>query len=280
MRAAAVQLNATADSGATSRPPIASRARRPPTARQLVVLPEKWSVLGTPERPARRRRAARRPGASPGRATIAARAGHRPRRRLDRRARRGRESKLRNTSRARRPRRRGPGRSTARSTCSTSRSAARLPRVRAPRSPATRSCVSETADGVELGLTICYDLRFPELYRILAVARRARPDGARRLHARHHARPLGGPAARPRDRGPGFVIAANQIGAAPGRPPLRRALDDRRPLGRRPRAGARQPRPSSPPTSTSTARTEIRAQLPSLANRRPRPTRGRRRCHA
>jgi len=29
--------------------------------------------------------------------------------------------------------------------------------------------VSATADGVELGLSICYDLRFPELYRILAL---------------------------------------------------------------------------------------------------------------
>ena len=29
--------------------------------------------------------------------------------------------------------------------------------------------VSTTADGVELGLSICYDLRFPELYRILAL---------------------------------------------------------------------------------------------------------------
>jgi deaminated glutathione amidase len=29
--------------------------------------------------------------------------------------------------------------------------------------------VSTTADGVELGLTVCYDIRFPELYRILAV---------------------------------------------------------------------------------------------------------------
>jgi deaminated glutathione amidase len=29
--------------------------------------------------------------------------------------------------------------------------------------------LSATADGVELGLTVCYDVRFPELYRILAV---------------------------------------------------------------------------------------------------------------
>jgi predicted amidohydrolase len=35
--------------------------------------------------------------------------------------------------------------------------------------PADEIVVSETADGVKLGLTICYDLRFPELYRILAL---------------------------------------------------------------------------------------------------------------
>ena len=29
--------------------------------------------------------------------------------------------------------------------------------------------LSRTADGVEVGLTVCYDVRFPELYRILAV---------------------------------------------------------------------------------------------------------------
>jgi predicted amidohydrolase len=29
--------------------------------------------------------------------------------------------------------------------------------------------LSETADGTKLGLTVCYDIRFPELYRILAV---------------------------------------------------------------------------------------------------------------
>jgi predicted amidohydrolase len=35
--------------------------------------------------------------------------------------------------------------------------------------PADEIVLSETADGVPLGLTVCYDLRFPELYRILAL---------------------------------------------------------------------------------------------------------------
>ena len=35
--------------------------------------------------------------------------------------------------------------------------------------PSAEIVVSETANGVGLGLTICYDLRFPELYRILAL---------------------------------------------------------------------------------------------------------------
>jgi predicted amidohydrolase len=35
--------------------------------------------------------------------------------------------------------------------------------------PADEIVLSETAGGTELGLTICYDLRFPELYRILAL---------------------------------------------------------------------------------------------------------------
>jgi deaminated glutathione amidase len=39
--------------------------------------------------------------------------------------------------------------------------------------PADEIVLSETADGTKLGLTVCYDLRFPELYRILAL------DGAR-----------------------------------------------------------------------------------------------------
>ena len=35
--------------------------------------------------------------------------------------------------------------------------------------PGDEVVLSETAGGAGLGLTICYDLRFPELYRILAV---------------------------------------------------------------------------------------------------------------
>ena len=35
--------------------------------------------------------------------------------------------------------------------------------------PGDEVVLSATADGVELGLTVCYDIRFPELYRILAV---------------------------------------------------------------------------------------------------------------
>src|SRR5918911_3670149 len=35
--------------------------------------------------------------------------------------------------------------------------------------PGEEIVLSHTADGVGLGLTVCYDLRFPELYRMLAV---------------------------------------------------------------------------------------------------------------
>lgn len=84
-------------------------------------------------------------------------------------------------------------------------------------SPGDEVVLSETAQGVELGLTICFDLRFPELYRALAV------DGARIFAVpsaftltttREHwevllrARAIENQA---------FVVAANQIGEhAPG----------------------------------------------------------------
>jgi deaminated glutathione amidase len=78
--------------------------------------------------------------------------------------------------------------------------------------PGDELVVSETAQGVELGMSICYDLRFPELYRILAV-RGARilvvPAAFTLATTREHweillrARAIEDQA---------FVVAANQIG--------------------------------------------------------------------
>ena len=75
--------------------------------------------------------------------------------------------------------------------------------------------VSAPVDGVELGLTVCYDLRFPELYRILAV-RGARvitvPAAFTLPTTRDHWEPL----LRARAiEDQVFVIAPNQVGEAP-----------------------------------------------------------------
>jgi predicted amidohydrolase len=75
--------------------------------------------------------------------------------------------------------------------------------------------VSAPVDGLELGLTICYDLRFPELYRILAVRGAgliAVPSAFTAATGRDHwevllrARAIENQA---------FVIAPNQVGEAP-----------------------------------------------------------------
>ena len=75
--------------------------------------------------------------------------------------------------------------------------------------------VLANAAGVELGLTICYDLRFPELYRILAV-RGARvitvPSAFTSATGRDHWEVLLRARAIENQT---FVIAANQIGPAP-----------------------------------------------------------------
>jgi deaminated glutathione amidase len=81
--------------------------------------------------------------------------------------------------------------------------------------PGEEIVTSQTADGVELGLSVCYDLRFPELYRILALR------GARVL-----ALPAAFTLATTRDHweiliraraieNQAFVVAANQIGTHP-----------------------------------------------------------------
>ena len=83
--------------------------------------------------------------------------------------------------------------------------------------PGEELVVSPTADGLEIGLSICYDVRFPELYRILAI-RGARvfsvPAAFTVPTTRDHweillrARAIEDQA---------FVVAANQIGEhAPG----------------------------------------------------------------
>ena len=134
--------------------------------------------------------------------------------------------------------------------------------------PGDEPALSATADGTGLGLTICYDLRFPELYRILAV-RGAEivvvPAAFTFATTRDHweillrARAIEGQA---------FVVAANQIGEhAPGiRSGGRSMIVD--PWG--------VVLATAPDAETvvvadlDLARLDgIRAKLPSLANRRP-----------
>jgi predicted amidohydrolase len=80
--------------------------------------------------------------------------------------------------------------------------------------PGTEIVVSSVAD-VPVGLTVCYDLRFPELYRILAVrgARVITIPAAFTLHTgKDHWEPL----LRARAiENQAFVLAPNQIGEAP-----------------------------------------------------------------
>jgi predicted amidohydrolase len=134
--------------------------------------------------------------------------------------------------------------------------------------PGEEVVVSETAGGVELGLSICYDLRFPELFRILAV-RGARvlivPAAFTLATTREHwevllrARAIEDQA---------FVIAANQVGEhAPGyRSGGRSMIVD--PWG--------IVLAQAPDAETFVIanldldrQAEIRRSLPSLANRRP-----------
>jgi deaminated glutathione amidase len=134
--------------------------------------------------------------------------------------------------------------------------------------PGDEIVTSETADGVGLGLSICYDLRFPELYRILAV-RGARafplPAAFTLATTRDHwatlirARAIENQA---------FVIAANQIGSHPGgnRSGGRSMIVD-------PWGVVLAQAPDGEGWIVADLdlerQEEIRAELPALANRRP-----------
>ncbi len=139
--------------------------------------------------------------------------------------------------------------------------------------PGEEIVLSRTAGGVELGLSICYDLRFPELYRVLAVG------GARVI-----ALPAAFTLATTRDHwetlvraraieNQAFVIAANQVGAHPGghRSGGRSMIVD--PWGV---VLAQAPDHEGHIVAELDLerQREIRASLPSLANRRPAAYRG------
>jgi len=135
--------------------------------------------------------------------------------------------------------------------------------------PGDEIVLSETTRGVELGLTVCYDLRFPELYRILAV-RGARivtvPAAFTLATTRDHWEPL----LRARAiENQAFVIAANQIGehARGFRSGGRSMIVD-------PWGVVLATAPDDETFITAELdlerQAEIRRTLPSLANRRPR----------
>jgi deaminated glutathione amidase len=133
--------------------------------------------------------------------------------------------------------------------------------------PGGEIVVSATDDGVELGMSICYDLRFPELYRILAL-RGARvllvPAAFTLATTRDHWETL----LRARAiENQAFVVAANQIGQfVPGRAGGRSMIVD--PWGVV--LAQAQDAVGVITAELDLARlAEIRASLPSLANRRP-----------
>jgi deaminated glutathione amidase len=142
-------------------------------------------------------------------------------------------------------------------------------RESAHEAPGEEVVLSRTADGAGLGLTVCYDLRFPELYRILAVQGAqiiTVPAAFTLATTREHWEVL----LRARAiEDQCFIVAANQVGEhAPGiRSGGRSAIVD--PWG--------VVLATAPDAETFIVaeldlerQAEIRRSLPSLANRRPR----------
>jgi deaminated glutathione amidase len=134
--------------------------------------------------------------------------------------------------------------------------------------PGEEIVLSQTADGVPLGMSICYDLRFPELYRILAVRGAlivAVPAAFTLATTRDHWETL----VRARAiENQAFVIAANQIGThADGTQSGGRSLIVD-PWGVVLAQAADGEGHIAAELDLERQR-EIRASLPSLANRRP-----------
>ena len=139
---------------------------------------------------------------------------------------------------------------------------------RAGEETVTVTLAREDADPIELGLTVCYDLRFPELYRVLALAgarvitipsaftaTTGEPHWEVLLRARAIENQL-------------FVVAPNQCGAAPPHYASwgHSAIVD--PWGRILASCGDEPGIAVADLDF-TALEEVRAKIPSLANRRP-----------
>ncbi|MEA2280520.1 MAG: deaminated glutathione amidase [Solirubrobacteraceae bacterium] len=265
MLAAAVQLNSTADRDRNLA--SADRLTRAAAAAgaQLVVLPEKWPCLGTPEQTAAgaepfdgpllawARAIARELGIDLVAGSFAERVGDRER---------GANTSVHV----------GPDGEVAAAYRKMHmfdvEVGGRSYRESEHEAPGDEIVVSATAGGVELGLTVCYDLRFPELYRILAV-RGARvltvPAAFTLATTREHWEVL----LRARAiEDQCFVVAANQIGEhAPGiRSGGRSMIVD--PWGVV-LAQAADSETFALAELDLERQAEIRGTLPSLANRRP-----------
>jgi deaminated glutathione amidase len=265
LRAAAVQLTATPDKAANLQAADRLVRRAAADGARLVVLPEKWSVLG--------RGADLREGAEPldGPAITWAREAARElgidlvagsvSERVDG------EDKLRNTSLHVGPD--GDIKAVYRKMHMFDVEVdGTVYRESEHEAPGEDVVLSRTADGVELGLTVCYDIRFPELYRILAI-RGARvvtiPAAFTVATTRDHWEVL----VRARAiEDQCFVIAANQVGthveglASGGRSMI---VD---PWGLV-LAQAADAQTVITADLDLDAQTAIRTRLPSLANRRP-----------
>jgi predicted amidohydrolase len=264
--AAAVQLTSTADRERNLE--TADRLTRAAVAAgaALVLLPEKWSVLGTPEQTAAGAEPFDGPALAWARATarelgidlVAGSIAERV----------PRQEKGSNTSVHIGPD--GEVQATYRKMHMFDvEVAGRTYRESDHEQPGDEIVLTQTADGTPVGLTVCYDLRFPELFRILAV-RGARvltvPAAFTLATTREHWEVL----LRARAiEDQCFVVAANQIGEhAPGiRSGGRSMIVD--PWG--------VVLAQAPDTETFiTAEldferlAEIRRSVPSLANRRPR----------
>ncbi len=130
-----------------------------------------------------------------------------------------------------------------------------------------REIVCAVADAVPLGLSVCFDLRFPELFRVLALGGAVDRAGLR-VHGAHRPRSLGGPGAGAGDRESGVPDRGESGRREFAETTLDWAIDDRRSVGSR--AGAAPDREGYITADLDfAAQDNIRAQLPSLANRRP-----------